>query len=134
MIRAVQAAACVLLRGNAGEVLLAIIGSAVTGRSPLNTCQLLLVNMLTDGLPAAALAVSEPNGQKPIRRARPRPVGTVADGTCSARDDGDRRHASVGSGESHRQPGASIDGRARRADLNPTRSDAARLAQPGLSW
>ena len=58
----VQAAVCVLLGGNAGEVLFAIIGSAITGRSPLNTRQLLLVNMLTDALPAAALAVSEPNG------------------------------------------------------------------------
>jgi cation-transporting ATPase I len=59
----VQAAVSVLLGGNAGEVLFAIIGSAITGRSPLNTRQLLLVNMLTDALPAAALAVSEPNGR-----------------------------------------------------------------------
>jgi H+-transporting ATPase len=58
----VQAAVCVLLGGNAGEVVFAIIGSAITGRAPLNTRQLLLVNMLTDALPAAALAVSEPNG------------------------------------------------------------------------
>ncbi|MDT5009774.1 MAG: cation-transporting P-type ATPase [Mycobacterium sp.] len=58
----VQAAVSVLLGGNAGEVLFAIIGSAITGRSPLNTRQLLLVNMFTDGLPAAALAVSEPSG------------------------------------------------------------------------
>jgi cation-transporting P-type ATPase I len=40
--------------------LFAVIGSAITGRSPLNTRQLLVVNMLTDALPAAALAVSEP--------------------------------------------------------------------------
>ena len=58
----VQAAVCVLLGGNAGEVIFAIVGSAITGRAPLNTRQLLLVNMLTDALPAAALAVSEPNG------------------------------------------------------------------------
>jgi H+-transporting ATPase len=58
----VQSAVCVLLGGNAGEVAFAIIGSAITGRSPLNTRQLLVVNMLTDALPAAALAVSEPNG------------------------------------------------------------------------
>ncbi len=56
----VQSAVCVLLGGNAGEVAFAIIGSAITGRSPLNARQLLLVNMLTDALPAAALAVSEP--------------------------------------------------------------------------
>lgn len=51
----------VLLGGNAGEVAFAIIGSAITGTSPLNTRQLLLVNMLTDALPAAALAVSKPS-------------------------------------------------------------------------
>src|SRR5271166_2781140 len=60
--RRVQAAVSVLLGGNAGEVLFAIIGSAITGTSPLNTRQLLLVNMMTDALPAAALAVSKPSG------------------------------------------------------------------------
>ena len=60
--RRVQAAVSVLLGGNAGEVLFAIIGSAITGTSPLNTRQLLLVNMMTDALPAAALAVSKPRG------------------------------------------------------------------------
>ncbi len=58
----VQSAVSVLLGGNAGEVLFAIIGSAITGTSPLNTRQLLLVNMMTDALPAAALAVSKPSG------------------------------------------------------------------------
>jgi H+-transporting ATPase len=56
--RRVQAAVAVLLGGNAGEVAFSIAGSLVTGRSPLNTRQLLLVNMMTDALPAAALAVS----------------------------------------------------------------------------
>jgi cation-transporting P-type ATPase I len=56
--RRVQSAVAVLLGGNAGEVAFAVIGSALTGRSPLNTRQLLLVNMMTDALPAAALAVS----------------------------------------------------------------------------
>ncbi|WKG03674.1 cation-translocating P-type ATPase [Mycolicibacterium sp. HK-90] len=56
--RRVQAAVAVLLGGNAGEVAFSIVGSALTGRSPLNTRQLLLVNMMTDALPAAALAVS----------------------------------------------------------------------------
>ncbi len=60
--RRVQAAVSVLLGGNAGEVIFAIIGSAITGNSPLNTRQLLLVNTLTDALPAAALAVSKPSG------------------------------------------------------------------------
>jgi H+-transporting ATPase len=56
--RRVQAAVSVLLGGNAGEVAFAIVGSGLTGRSPLNARQLLLVNMMTDALPAAALAVS----------------------------------------------------------------------------
>ncbi len=58
----VHSAVSVLLGGNAGEVAFAIIGSAVSGTSPLNTRQLLLVNMMTDAFPAAALAVSEPSG------------------------------------------------------------------------
>lgn len=58
--RRVQAAVAVLLGGNAGEVAFAVLGTAITGRAPLNTRQLLLVNMLTDALPAAALAVSPP--------------------------------------------------------------------------
>ncbi len=60
--RRVQSAVAVLLGGNAGEVAFAVVGSALTGRSPLNTRQLLLVNMMTDALPAAALAVSPATG------------------------------------------------------------------------
>ena len=59
--RRVQAAVAVLVGGNAGEVAFALIGGVATGRSPLNARQLLLVNMLTDALPAAALAVSASN-------------------------------------------------------------------------
>lgn len=59
----VQSAVSVLLGGNAGEVLFAVVGSAITGTSPLNTRQLLLVNMMTDALPAAALAVSKPTSK-----------------------------------------------------------------------
>ncbi|ORA27840.1 HAD-IC family P-type ATPase [Mycobacterium aquaticum] len=57
----VQAAVAILLGGNAGEVAFAVAGTALTGRAPLNTRQLLLVNMLTDALPAAALAVAPPD-------------------------------------------------------------------------
>ncbi|MHB8185507.1 MAG: cation-translocating P-type ATPase [Dermatophilaceae bacterium] len=56
--RRVQGALSVLLGGNAGEVAFTMIGTAVSGRAPLNARQLLLVNMLTDALPAAAVAVS----------------------------------------------------------------------------
>ncbi len=61
--RRVQSAVSVLLGGNAGEVIFAIIGSAITGTSPLNTRQLLLVNTVTDAFPAAALAVSNPRSK-----------------------------------------------------------------------
>jgi H+-transporting ATPase len=67
--RRVQSAVAVLLGGNAGEVAFAIIGTALSGRAPLNARQLLLVNMLTDALPAAALAVSPPSaGQRTAGR------------------------------------------------------------------
>jgi Ca2+-transporting ATPase len=56
--RRVQSAVSVLLGGNAGEVSFALVTSLLTGRSVLNARQMLLVNMLTDALPAAALAVS----------------------------------------------------------------------------
>ncbi len=71
--RRVQAAVAVLLGGNAGEVAFAIIGSAITGRSPLNARQLLLVNMLTDALPATALAVSSLNDPEDLSGHGPDP-------------------------------------------------------------
>lgn len=58
--RSVQAAVAVLLGGNAGEVAFITLGVALTGRSPLSSRQLLLVNLLTDALPAAAVALSKP--------------------------------------------------------------------------
>ena len=59
----VQSAVSVLLGGNAGEVMFALITALVTGQSVLNARQMLLVNMLTDALPAAALAVSSHDGR-----------------------------------------------------------------------
>ncbi|WP_156657732.1 cation-translocating P-type ATPase [Mycobacterium kyorinense] len=66
--RGVQAAVAGLLGGNAGEVIFSVIGTAITGNSPLNTRQLLLMNTLTDALPATALAVSTPSG--PVQHVR----------------------------------------------------------------
>jgi Ca2+-transporting ATPase len=66
--RRVQSAVSVLLGGNAGEVAFALITSLLTGRSVLNARQMLLVNMLTDALPAAALAVSEQDGTQTLDR------------------------------------------------------------------
>jgi cation-transporting ATPase I len=52
-----------LLGGNAGEVAFTIAGTALSGRAPIGTRQLLLVNLLTDMFPALAVAVTP---QKPI--------------------------------------------------------------------
>ncbi len=88
--RRVQAAVAVLLGGNAGEVAFSIAGSALTGRSPLNTRQLLLVNMMTDALPAAALAVSparrhsDDNGHGPNHAAIWRTVAIRGTTTAAA--------------------------------------------------
>ena len=66
--RRVQSAVSVLLGGNAGEVAFALITSLLTGRSVLNARQMLLINMLTDALPAAALAVSKQDGTQALNR------------------------------------------------------------------
>lgn len=56
--RRVHSAVSMLLGHNVGEVTFGLITSLLTGRPALNARQMLLVNMLTDALPAAALAVS----------------------------------------------------------------------------
>lgn len=66
--RRVQSAVSVLLGGNAGEVMFALLTTLVTGKSVLNARQMLLVNMLTDALPAAALAVSRQDGAATLDR------------------------------------------------------------------
>ncbi|MCV7086768.1 cation-translocating P-type ATPase [Mycolicibacter hiberniae] len=60
--RGVQLAVTGLLGGNVGEVIFGVVGAALSGTSPLNNRQLLLMNMLTDALPATAVAVSTPAG------------------------------------------------------------------------
>lgn len=66
--RRVHSAVSVLLGGNAGEVVFALLTTLITGQSVLGARQMLLVNMLTDALPAAALAVSDQDGTGPIDR------------------------------------------------------------------
>lgn len=67
----VRDAAAILVGGNAGEVAFTIIGTAMAGRAPLSTRQLLLVNMLTDMLPALAVALA-PAG--PLRGGQDQPT------------------------------------------------------------
>ncbi|MBN6051437.1 cation-translocating P-type ATPase [Nonomuraea sp. RK-328] len=56
-----------LLGGNIGEIAFTLGSSLLTGRSALNTRQLLLVNLLTDMLPAMAVAVRPPGAADPDR-------------------------------------------------------------------
>jgi cation-transporting ATPase I len=62
----VRDAVSILVGGNAGEIGFTVLGTAISGRAPLATRQLLLVNMLTDMLPAlaVALAPAKPGGDE----------------------------------------------------------------------
>ncbi|RAY11194.1 hypothetical protein DPM19_31025 [Actinomadura craniellae] len=61
MWRSTRDALAVLLGGNLGEIGFTVGTGVVAGSSPLNVRQLLLVNLLTDMLPAIALAVRAPS-------------------------------------------------------------------------
>ncbi|MFA1541965.1 HAD-IC family P-type ATPase [Actinomadura monticuli] len=54
----VRDAAAILVGGNAGEVSFTVLGTALSGSAPLSPRQLLVVNMLTDMLPALAVAIT----------------------------------------------------------------------------
>ncbi|WUI02525.1 HAD-IC family P-type ATPase [Spirillospora sp. NBC_00431] len=58
----VRDAAAILVGGNAGEVSFTVLGTALGGNAPLSTRQLLVVNMLTDMLPALAVAITPAGG------------------------------------------------------------------------
>ena len=62
---AVRDAIAILLGGNLGEVVFTAGTTVLTGRSPLNARQLLLVNLLTDIAPALTIAVRQPTGRTP---------------------------------------------------------------------
>ncbi|MGX4695324.1 HAD-IC family P-type ATPase [Streptomyces sp. JNUCC 63] len=63
--RSVRDAVAVLVGGNAGEVAFTVLGTALSGRAPLGTRQLLLVNLLTDMLPALAVALAPAHKSQP---------------------------------------------------------------------
>ncbi|GAA2239839.1 hypothetical protein GCM10010430_21490 [Kitasatospora cystarginea] len=56
--RSVADAISVLIGGNAGEIGFSVLGTLLSGASPLSTRQILLVNLLTDMFPAMAVAVT----------------------------------------------------------------------------
>ncbi|MFB7599320.1 HAD-IC family P-type ATPase, partial [Streptomyces sp. NPDC056160] len=51
-------AIAILIGGNAGEVGFGILGTLLSGRAPLSTRQMLMVNLFTDLFPAMAVAVT----------------------------------------------------------------------------
>lgn len=57
---AVRDALAILLGGNIGEILFTAGTAVLTGHSPLNTRQILLVNLLTDIAPALTIAIRPP--------------------------------------------------------------------------
>ncbi|MBO4204532.1 cation-translocating P-type ATPase [Micromonospora echinofusca] len=61
MWSSVRHALSILVGGNLGEIAFSVLTAATTGRSALNGRQLLLVNLLTDLVPALAIAVRPPN-------------------------------------------------------------------------
>lgn len=60
MWASVRKALGILLGGNVGEIVFTLASTLLTGRSALNARQLLLVNLLTDMLPAMAIAARPP--------------------------------------------------------------------------
>lgn len=60
MWASVRQALGILVGGNLGEIAFTVLGASLTGQSPLNTRQLLLVNLLTDLAPALAIALRPP--------------------------------------------------------------------------
>ncbi|MGW2488445.1 HAD-IC family P-type ATPase [Streptomyces sp. NPDC001606] len=52
-------AIAILIGGNGGEVGFGILGTLLSGRSPLSTRQMLMVNLFTDLFPSMAVAVTE---------------------------------------------------------------------------
>ncbi|MFC3983892.1 cation-translocating P-type ATPase [Streptosporangium jomthongense] len=67
MWSSVRDALSILLGGNVGEIVFAVGSNLLTGGSVLNARQLLLVNLLTDMLPAMAVAVRPPAATSPER-------------------------------------------------------------------
>ncbi len=75
----VRDAVSLLVGGNLGEIFHTLATGAVSGRSPLNTRQLLLINLLTDTIPAIAVAVMPPREGEPERLAAEGPDASLGD-------------------------------------------------------
>ncbi|MHB1987296.1 MAG: HAD-IC family P-type ATPase [Acidimicrobiales bacterium] len=65
MWASVRDAVAILIGGNLGEIGFIVSSTAITGASPLGARQLLLVNLLTDMLPAMTIALRAPDRRSP---------------------------------------------------------------------
>lgn len=113
MWSSVREAVALLLGGNLGEVAFTALGTAATGRPPLNARQLLLVNMLTDALPAMAMASRRPRDMSPERVLSEGPdasLGRSLDDAILA------RAVTTTGGAASAWLGGRLTGRRRRAD------------------
>lgn len=61
----VRDAVALLVGGNLGEIGYTVVGSLIDGASPLNSRQLLLLNLITDSAPALAVALRPPTHRRP---------------------------------------------------------------------
>jgi len=84
MWTSVRDAIAVLLGGNLGEIAFTLGAGIVGGGSPLNARQLLLVNLLTDMLPAMAVALVPPRRTTPEELLREGPEASL--GSALTRD------------------------------------------------
>ncbi len=79
MWAAVRDAVALLLGGNLGEILFTVGSAAISARPPLNTRQILFVNLMTDLLPALAVASRSPRHLSPEALAREGPESSLGD-------------------------------------------------------
>lgn len=84
MWASVREAVALLVGGNLGEIGFTLVGGLAGGRAPLNTRQLLLVNLLTDTLPAIAIALRPVPGLTPEQLASEGPEASL--GNILSRD------------------------------------------------
>ncbi|MDH2428810.1 HAD-IC family P-type ATPase [Sphaerisporangium sp. TRM90804] len=84
MWSSVRDALSMLLGGNLGEIVFTVGSNLVSGRNTLNARQLLLVNLLTDMLPALAIAVRPPASTSPAKLLREGPEASL--GAALTRD------------------------------------------------
>jgi cation-transporting P-type ATPase I len=102
----------VLVGGNLGEIGFTVATSAVTGVSALEPRQILLVNMMTDLLPAMAIAVRPPVDRSPERLLSEGPESSLKEALTA---DIVLRGVTTAAGATSAWIAARVTGRARRA-------------------